>query len=76
MAIAKITSKGQITLPKAVRDRLGLEAGDELEFVDADGEYRIRRHLPTSSFAGYRGHLKQLRGRDSDAIVHELRGHE
>jgi antitoxin PrlF len=29
---AKITSKGQITLPKAVRDALGLKAGDRVLF--------------------------------------------
>lgn len=29
---ATVTSKGQITLPKAVRDALGLHAGDEVLF--------------------------------------------
>jgi AbrB family looped-hinge helix DNA binding protein len=29
---AKLTSKGQITVPKQVRDALGLEAGDEVVF--------------------------------------------
>lgn len=29
---AKMTSKGQITVPKAVRDALGLEAGDDVVF--------------------------------------------
>jgi antitoxin PrlF len=29
---AKVTSKGQITVPKSVREALGLEAGDELVF--------------------------------------------
>jgi AbrB family looped-hinge helix DNA binding protein len=31
-AAAKITSKGQVTVPKAVRDALGLKEGDEVVF--------------------------------------------
>jgi AbrB family looped-hinge helix DNA binding protein len=31
-AAAKLTSKGQVTVPKAVRDALGLEEGDEVVF--------------------------------------------
>src|SRR5213593_1891066 len=31
-AAAKITSKGQVTVPKAVRDALGIKAGDEVVF--------------------------------------------
>ncbi len=31
-AVAKMTSKGQVTVPKVVRDALGIEAGDEVVF--------------------------------------------
>lgn len=31
-AAAKLTSKGQLTVPKVVRDALGLEEGDEVLF--------------------------------------------
>ena len=31
-AAAKVTSKGQVTVPKAVRDALGIKGGDELIF--------------------------------------------
>jgi AbrB family looped-hinge helix DNA binding protein len=36
MPRATITSKGQITLPKAIRDRLGLTTGDQVEFLIDD----------------------------------------
>lgn len=42
MATAIITSKGQVTIPKSVRDRLGVDTGDRLEFVEAaDGTFTV-----------------------------------
>lgn len=36
--LATITSKGQLTLPKEIRDRLGLVTGSKLDFIiQADG---------------------------------------
>lgn len=74
MATARVTSKGQITIPKAVRDRLGLRVGDEVEFVEEDGFVRLRKQVGDSPFARYRGHLEQLRGSDPDGLIEELRG--
>lgn len=43
MAIATITSKGQITLPREVRDHLHVREGDRVEFeIDRGGEVRVR----------------------------------
>ena len=36
-ADATITSKGQVTIPKEIRERLGLEAGQRVEFVLGEG---------------------------------------
>jgi AbrB family looped-hinge helix DNA binding protein len=42
MTTATLTSKGQITLPKAVRERLGLERGDRVSFhFEADGRITV-----------------------------------
>jgi len=44
---ATVTSKGQVTIPKEIRDRLGLEAGQEVEFrLDDDGTVEVRPKRP------------------------------
>lgn len=70
-----LTSKGQITLPVAIRRRLGLRPGDVLEF-DENAPY-LKAHKPFSS--------EQMRSvigrgrtrtpaRSSEAWIEELRG--
>jgi AbrB family looped-hinge helix DNA binding protein len=39
---AKVTSKGQVTIPKAVRESLGVAAGDQLSFEVEDGGVLVR----------------------------------
>ena len=42
MATATLTSKGQITVPVEVREALGVDAGDRVEFVEvAPGRYEF-----------------------------------
>ena len=73
-ARTKITSKGQVTIPKDVRERLGLRPGDEIEFVDDGKGFRVQKHVAASLFRKYRGHLKHLAGRDPDELVEQMRG--
>lgn len=41
--VVTLTSKGQTTIPKSIRDHLGLQAGDQLDFViEADGRVTLR----------------------------------
>ena len=39
MEIAKLTSKGQLTLPITIRRQLGLCNGDKVAFIEKDGEF-------------------------------------
>ena len=41
MELARITSKGQITLPIAIRRQLNLKDGDKVAFIEKDGQYVI-----------------------------------
>lgn len=75
MATAKVTSKGQITVPKGVRTKLGLAPGDELEFVEDAGRFVVRKRLRRSPFDRYVGYLAKKRGQDPDEIIKQLRGH-
>jgi AbrB family looped-hinge helix DNA binding protein len=53
---ARLTSQGQITVPKAVREAMQLEAGDHVEF-ELGEQVVLRRHRSPSilSFAGIAG---------------------
>lgn len=79
---AKITSKGQITVPLKVRRDLGLKAGDKITFdKNSDDEIVLRPARKGSPFAKYRGignpgidsgleainkHVREMRGFDPD----------
>jgi antitoxin PrlF len=41
VASATLTSKGQVTLPKSVRERLGVETGDRLEFIESEQGFLV-----------------------------------
>jgi len=53
-----ISSKGQITVPQEIRNRLGLSAGDRVEFV-VDGDQTVIRPARSepNPFAKYKGIL-------------------
>ena len=38
----RVTRKGQVTIPKHIRDKLGVEPGSEVEFVDLGKDDGIR----------------------------------
>jgi AbrB family looped-hinge helix DNA binding protein len=56
-----ITVKGQATIPKAIREHLGLKPGDRVKFfMHPDGSVVL---LPKLSAAAIRGIVKSQRGR-------------
>ena len=70
----RLTSKGQVTIPKDIRERLGLRPGDEIEFVEQDGSFRLQKRVVASPFEKYRGYLRHLAGQDPDELVEQMRG--
>lgn len=50
---AKITSKGQTTIPAEIRERLGLQAGDKIAFIEMEQGFLILpRNRPASTLFG------------------------
>ncbi|MBE0425079.1 MAG: AbrB/MazE/SpoVT family DNA-binding domain-containing protein [Nitrospirae bacterium] len=73
MLTAKVTSKGQITIPKNVRDKLGIKAGEGINFEEKDGVFYIKKSVVKSPFDKWKGKLKTLKGKRSDEVIKELR---
>jgi len=48
----KVGPKGQVVVPKTVRDKLGIHPGDEVDVVAEGGEVRIRRAARFRDFLG------------------------
>jgi AbrB family looped-hinge helix DNA binding protein len=70
-----VTSKGQVTIPRRVRDRLGIVAGSKVEFELADdGQVVLTKsdpQKPVNRFEAIRGLLG--RGMNTDEIMAFLR---
>ena len=73
---ATVTAKGQVTIPKSVRDLLGIAPGNKVDFRRAaDGSVvlvRADQKRPPSRFARLRGHAGK--GLSTDAIMALTRG--
>jgi antitoxin PrlF len=79
--IAKVTSKGQITIPVEIRQALGLKPGDKLVFErSSDGELLIRKvdEFPFDRFRGMGTGVPELEAGPDSIIqyIRELRGHD
>jgi AbrB family looped-hinge helix DNA binding protein len=67
-----ISEKGQITIPKAVRERLGLRAGQVLDVKAEGGSIVLTKRMSEDVFASVVGIIK-LSG-STDEAIEELRG--
>ena len=72
--IAKVTSKGQITLPVALRRRLGLAPGLKVEFVEDKECIRLVRHVERADLDGVKGCLKGVLKESSAEYLAQTRG--
>lgn len=70
---AKITSKGQITVPKRIRTSLGVKPGDSIVFEESGKDVVVRPVRNKRPFEKYRGIGNRGIGQGREAIIRELR---
>ena len=71
---AKITSKGQITVPLEVRKELGVKPGDKIRFEkNSDQEITVRPVRKDSPFEKYRGIGNPGIGSGREAVIKYIR---
>jgi AbrB family looped-hinge helix DNA binding protein len=67
-----VSEKGQVTIPKRLRDRLGIRAGEVLDFEEEEGRLVARKASSTDPVDAVFGIVSL--GQSTDEVVDALRG--
>jgi AbrB family looped-hinge helix DNA binding protein len=71
----RVTSKGQVTVPKRLREKFGITTETPVEFQEDRGRLVLVKKDVEPAVRRIRGRLKRLPfGRDVDAFVRAIRG--
>ncbi len=70
----KITSKGQVTIPRDIRDKFGFLPGTEVDIVSKDDKALIVKSARENMFLKWLGRGKLRKQKDIDLLVNKLRG--
>lgn len=79
MELAKVTTKGQVTIPIAIRKKLGVKEGDKILFVEERGRIFVMNssmaalHEAQAAFAGEAERLGLQNEDDVAELISELR---
>jgi AbrB family looped-hinge helix DNA binding protein len=72
---ALVTTKGQVTIPKELRDQFGIEPGSLVDFVAGADGIRLRKVIDRAKRSAVLGCLKkELAGRSVNELLDDLRG--
>jgi AbrB family looped-hinge helix DNA binding protein len=69
---AVVSEKGQVTIPKRLRDRLGIRPGQVLDFEEERGRLVATKAGAEDAVGNVYGILRL--GRPTDELIEELRG--
>ena len=72
----KVTAKGQVTIPKLIRERYGLYAGTAVRVVEKDHHVVVEKESGQDAWDGYYGYLKPYAKKRwrTNALIRALRG--
>lgn len=73
---AILSEKGQITIPKALRDSLGLTSGMEIEFTEENGRLVGQKLLRNDPFSRWKGRGRLPHSESVDAYLQRIRDTE
>lgn len=68
-----VSEKGQVTIPKPVRERLGLKAGTVIHFEALDGQLVGKKAIANDPFAKWRGRGRLPVATSVDAYLRVIR---
>ena len=72
---ALVTTKGQVTIPKELREKFGIEPGSQVDFVAGSDGIRLRKVVDRTKPLAVLGCLKkELAGRSVKELLDDLRG--
>lgn len=84
--VSAVTSKGQVTIPREVRQRLGVGTPDKVVFVLDDDEVRLKsaeltleslygsiKPLPGRESVDFEDQIEEAMDDEADRIVHDLK---
>ena len=73
---AVLSEKGQVTIPKPIRDDLGLVPGSILDFTEEDGRIIVKKIVQENPISAWRGKAHLPAGNSVDDYLQILRSGE
>lgn len=70
----RVTRKYQVSIPKRIRERIGIKAGDEVGFEIRNHVAILKKKADKTVFDKYVGSARRTKRKDTDQIIEELRG--
>jgi antitoxin PrlF len=71
-----VSEKGQVTLPKEIRERFGIHPGVEIEFRSENGVVTIVKIIPKAPISKWYGSVKKKKFSSTDEYMKKVRGED